>query len=435
VTRLLVHSHVPVGSAMSSPGIRAYHLARELATDFDVTLMAPNKVDAQLDRVDVRVGSVADARALDAFDVVVAQKLPPATMRHLARSHTRVIYDLYTPSALESLAVLEKEPSEGRRLLTRSEAVSQQLALATGNAFICPGDRQRDLWLGMLGALGRIDLDVYRRDRTLRSLIDVVPFGLPAERPTARERVAKGVIEGIREHHRVLLWMGGVLDWTDPFTPIRAVARISESRNDVKLLFVGLAPPSGPLPATAARALALARSLGVLDRSVFFQPGWVGYEQRESFLLEADLGVAAYLDNVENRFAFRARLLDYFWAGLPTVTTGGDELGALVRERELGRALGFHDVDGWIAAIVELLDDERARRRIGANLEHMRKALAWPNVVEPLRRLAAVPGAPVRRRTATTSIEDLWLRSRLSYELRGPVGFLGRQARKLAPRG
>ncbi|MBA2476756.1 MAG: hypothetical protein H0V40_12485, partial [Actinobacteria bacterium] len=39
------------------------------------------------------------------------------------------------------------------------------------------------------------------------------------------------------------------------------------------------------------------------------------------------VAVSAHFDDVETRFAFRTRLLDCLWAGLPVVTTRGDALG------------------------------------------------------------------------------------------------------------
>ena len=58
-----------------------------------------------------------------------------------------------------------------------------------------------------------------------------------------------------------------------------------------------------------------------LDHTVFFNDGWVPYAERGAWLAEADIGVSAHFDDIETRFAFRTRLLDYLWAGLPIVTT------------------------------------------------------------------------------------------------------------------
>ena len=54
----------------------------------------------------------------------------------------------------------------------------------------------------------------------------------------------KGVLPGIGPSDRLLLWGGGIWNWFDPLTVIRAVGRLAEGRSDVKLLFLGLKHPS-----------------------------------------------------------------------------------------------------------------------------------------------------------------------------------------------
>ncbi|MEP6977197.1 MAG: glycosyltransferase [Thermoleophilia bacterium] len=402
---------------MKSPSIRTHQIARALEDHFEVAVLT----------------SLSE---LGGFDAVVAQKLPYALARRLRRGGTRVVYDLYTPNWLEALAILEAAPTDDLLLrLARVEAYSQELALASGDAFVCTSERQRDYWLGVLAKLGRLDIDAFGRDPTFRDLIDVVHFGLPVERPVAGERVLKGVVPGIDDGDFILLWAGGILNWTDPLTVIRAVLEVARSRPAVKLVFLGVDPADPDLPVAAREAVELSSSLGVLGRTVFFH-SWVPYEQRSGFLLESDVGVAAYLDLVETRLAYRARLLDYFWAGLPTVTTGGDTLGELVSERQLGRAVGFRDVAGWTDAIRELIDDEEARRRAKENLEAIRSELAWPRVVEPLVRLLRAPTLPISRpRPARLhSAVDRFERLRLSFAMRGPLGAARAQLARLGGR-
>ncbi|MFM9022136.1 MAG: hypothetical protein ACKOK7_00035, partial [Solirubrobacterales bacterium] len=57
--------------------------------------------------------------------------------------------------------------------------------LAAASRVMCASEAQRDLWLGMMAALDRVPLEAYDRDPSLRSFIDVVPFGVPAEPPVA----------------------------------------------------------------------------------------------------------------------------------------------------------------------------------------------------------------------------------------------------------
>jgi glycosyltransferase involved in cell wall biosynthesis len=405
--RILLVANNPIGSKMDGPGVRYYNFARELANRADVTFVVPSTPDVELDFAEVLVAPQVSYRSfLDVArrsDAVIAQQLSARTMRALAGGNAKVVYDLYDPLLIETLPLLAGWPDRKQRNLTHRNVMQQQLlALSTGDAFLCASDRQRDLWLGLLTALGRVDIDTYAADPTLRGLIDVVPFGLSAEPPKPTRRVLKGVVPGIKESDSVLLWGGGIWDWFDPLTVIRAVARVAETRDDVKLFFLGTQPNSATAAMSMpARAIDAARELGVEGETVFFNDGWVDYEDRANYLLEADIGVSAHTDSAETRFAYRTRLLDYFWAGLPTLTTSGDVLGDLVGERKLGRALPAGDIDGWAAAITELLDDQQERDAIAANLEPVRHELAWPRLAA---RVAEIAAAPRVAGTATASV-------------------------------
>ena len=91
---------------------------------------------------------------------------------------------------------------------------------------------------------------------------------------------------------------------------------------------------------------------------MFFNEGWVEYDQRQNYLLEADIGVSTHLDHVETAFSFRTRVLDYLWAALPVVATAGDSLSGLVEARGLGLTVPPGDVDALETALFRLLDDK-----------------------------------------------------------------------------
>ena len=135
-----------------------------------------------------------------------------------------------------------------------------------------------------------------------------------------------------------MLWNGGLWDWLDAESVIRAVAQLSPERPRLRLVFMGA---SGAAQARDAeeRAQALARELGLLGRVVRFNDGWVPYEERGAWLLQADCAVAAHRDHLETRFSHRTRLLDCLWAGLPIVCTRGDELAERIARDGLGEAV------------------------------------------------------------------------------------------------
>jgi glycosyltransferase involved in cell wall biosynthesis len=399
VTRVLLVSNGPVGATMAGPGIRYRQFALQLADRFDVTLVIPNEPEEKLPGVrQLRARDYSHARFKQlarSYDVVVAQQLSVGAMQALARSRTRVVYDLYDPLLFERLGYHTGGKSSAAYAEPLARAVNQKqlLALQTGSAFICASDRQRDLWLGVLTALGRIDLHRYERDPALRHFVAVVPFGLEAEEPLAPGPVLKGIVEGIGTDDKVLLWGGGIWNWLDPLTPIRAVAELSRRRDDVKLFFLGVRDPksSDAGMEMTQRAVQLADELAIHRRNVFFNFGWTPYGERAGFLLEADIGVSAHFDTIETRYAFRTRLLDYFWAGLPTIATRGDVLGDLVGDEGLGMALAEGDVEGWVAAIERLLDDDAMSQVARKKLHEVRLRYTWPAVIKPLADLIEWP--------------------------------------------
>jgi hypothetical protein len=104
---------------------------------------------------------------------------------------------------------------------------------------------------------------------------------------------------------------GGIWNWFDPLTVIRAVAELAERRDDTKLYFLGVQHPNPETEEMGmdADAVVLAKELGVFGESVLFNFGWVPYEDPMNLLLEADLDVSPHFDNVKTATAV-VQLLD-----------------------------------------------------------------------------------------------------------------------------
>jgi glycosyltransferase involved in cell wall biosynthesis len=403
--RVLLYAGDPVGGNLAGPGIRYRAFARELGRRFDVVLAEPFGGGDPIEGVEVVHVPAGDRHALARLarscDAVVAQRLPLPVVLAARRCGARIVHDLYAPTLMEKVAAAARSgDSPEQRGMRRTAASALRLAARSGDAFICASERQRDFWLGVLLAEGRIDAGTFAADPSLRALVEVVPFGIDDDPPEAADGpVLKGVVPGIGANDRVLLWPGGVWDWLDPETPIRAVAELSRRRDDLRLYFLGLRSPNeGRAHGIVERARALADELGATGRSVFFNDGWVPYRERAAYLLEADAAVSAHHDDVEARLAYRSRLLDCIWARLPVVATGGDELGDLVEERGMGIAVPAGDVGAWVAAIDAILEEARAERCRRAMAE-VAPELTWARAVAPLVRLLE-GGGPERRRGA-----------------------------------
>jgi glycosyltransferase involved in cell wall biosynthesis len=267
----------------------------------------------------------------------------------------------------------------------------------------------------MLSARGKIDSRTYAADPTLRQLIDVVPFGLPSHKPRHPENVLKGVHPSVAEDDLVVLWGGGVWDWFDPLAVVEAFNLVLDRVPNAKLYFLGLQLADAGVPSMkmADAVLHRAKELGLYDTSIIFGD-WAPYEMREAFLRESDIAVSSAKDLAETRLAFRSRILDYLWAGLPVVATSGDVLSDLVERHNLGIVVPPGDVNRLASAIVDLLNDPDRRAEASARAVAVADDLRWTNCVTPLRKVAREPwrwrlmrGARERGRLVTQDVQML----------------------------
>ncbi|MDQ3898032.1 MAG: glycosyltransferase, partial [Actinomycetota bacterium] len=273
----------------------------------------------------------------------------------------------------------------------------------------------------------------YDADETLRALVDVVPFGV-SEAPPARTRPAiKGVVPGIGPDDRVLLWGGGIYNWFDPLTLLHAVDALRRRRPDVRLFFLGLKHPNPDIPemrmAVAARQLS--DRLGLTGTYAFFNEGWVDYDDRQNYLLDADIGVSTHLDHVETAFSFRTRVLDHFWASLPTVATAGDAMADLIESKQLGLTVPAGDADALEAALARLLEDDDLRAAMSVGAGAMGAELTWPKVLAPLVEFCRAPhrapdllepSVAAALRSDLAEVKERW--RGIAYDLRTAAGHL-----------
>ena len=390
-----------VGERMAGPGIRYWEFARVLGQSFPVKLIVPPYVPMDPDpelipppgsSLVVCASSRQLAEAAKTCDVLVTLGTSLLLYPFLLELNKPLVLDLYSPFMLEELQ-REAEADLLEQLTAFENSLDRLVVqLRMGDFFLCASEKQRDYWLGMLSALERVNPHTYRQDPTLRRLIDVVPFGLPAGLPRHTRPVLKGVYKNIGPDDRVILWGGGIWNWLDADTLIKAMPLILRKRADVKLFFMGIQRPNKNVARMAAldRAITLSQELGLYDQAVFFND-WVAYDERQNYLLEADIGVSLHLNHMETRFSFRTRLLDYLWAGLPTVATRGDVLGETLAAQGLARLVEPGDAGGLARAILDLLDRPGQRFESAAQFRQLAGQYRWEVALRPLIDFCAAP--------------------------------------------
>jgi len=401
VNRVLLLCADTIDERMSGPAIRYWEMARALSqAGFAVTLASPN--ETKLTSPAFRVCSHGydqnkAARLLDDADAFILQGYVLFYLPFLKSVAKPMVVDIYGPLMLENLENHATLPLKDRYRLHDSTLAVMCNQLSVGDFFVCASERQRDFWLGMLASLNRVNPQTYAPDARLYNLIDIVPFGLPAEPPQRTRAVLKGVYRGIYPEDKVILWGSGIWDWFDPLTLIEAVGRVARVRSDVKLFFMSKGHPNPQLNAALRlvmydRAVALSRDLGLYNRYVFFNQNWIPYAERANYLLEADIGASVHYDYVETLFSFRTRLLDYIWAELPMLVSAGDSMGEeVVRAHGLGEVVPCQDVEAMAQAILRLVDTPNLRTQYHPRFAAIRDQFRWERAVEPLARFCAQP--------------------------------------------
>lgn len=395
MTRVLIITGDPIGVRMAGPAIRAWNMARVLSTENDVVLMTTTRlepVESPFRCELVQPGETGAFNALHAWaDVVVFQGHALDQFEVLRTSTKVLVADIYDPMHLE---MLEQGRELGAatwklRVSTATRVLNDQLALA--DYFLCASERQRLFYLGQLAALGRVNPANYENDPHLRGLLDVAPFGLDSVAPQHTRDVIKGVVPGIAKDDLVILWGGGVYSWFDPKSLIRAVAQLATRRPDVRLFFLGTKHPGVDEMGIVRESFDLARELGVLDSTVFFNETWVEYDDRQNYLAEADAGASTHMSHIETTFSFRTRILDYLWAGLPMVVTEGDSFAELIEAEGLGVVVPAQDVDALASALERVLYDNEFAATVRSNVERVRSEFEWERALAPLSAFVRAP--------------------------------------------
>jgi len=356
---------------------------------------------------------------IDKTDIILCIGMTFARYKSIKESGKYLIIDVYDPYNLATLPEYESEPMDERLKIHRSihEVFNEQFYY--GDFFLCASERQRDFWLGMLAALGRINPYSYNQDPTLYKMIGVVPFGLTSSKPIHTANVLKGVLGNIKKNDFVIIWGGGIYNWFDPLTLIRAMAKIDKITDDVKLFFMGVKHPNPEVRELQMvnETVSLAKKLKVYDKNVFFNFGWVDYNERQNYLLEADAGIITHPDHVETRFSFRTRVMDYLWASLPVISTEGDYLSTVIDRKGLGIITRDRNVGDLVDAIIKLKEDRAFYQQCVKNIKNIAQDYTWEKVCRPIIDFCRDPvtsayrkndaGAPIDTRGSIDVVEKV----------------------------
>lgn len=391
--RLLIVTPDVVGKKMAGPGMRYIAIARSLAPFMPVTFAIGIEGSQTYDFGDagVHVATYSHVdelqKLIDDCDVIFCQFIDTNAIRYALSKSKKVVYDLYNALPIETVGAekisgytnITDKDREYRELLRYFRFCSQ-----TGSYFVTSNERQRDWWLGFIMSSAGI-LPSNLKCRSMADIIGLVPFGMEDYEPAVTTHGLRGHY-GITDEDFVLIWGGGIWDWFDAETPIKAVAELAKKDPHIKIVFYGTVHPNSAVgkPKAVDRAQKLAQDLGVFGSNVIFHDGWIPADQRANYLMDADVAVSSHLESLETHYAFRTRILDHFWTQLPSLVTSGDWFADYINQHDLGVVTPCQDLEATKKAILRL-QDTTEQARIKKNIAAIREQWRWNTTTTDLR--------------------------------------------------
>ena len=405
MSRVLLLCPEPLGHRQPAGiGIRFLEMARVLADDgHSIRLMSPDGGGAPFDAE--RASPEALQRATSNADVVVVQgHIANDLFAHGLRIPT--VVDLYDPYVVENLHYYRDHGAE----VFRHDHSTLLRSLHRGDFFLCASAAQRAFFLGMLMAVGRANPVLYDDDPTLRSLIDIAPFGV-------RSDIA---IQPDADSRRILF--GGIYGWYDPILAMDAVSRLREHEPQATLTFTRHPNPDVTPQGRAAEALQYAKTQG-FESFITFEP-WIAYEERQAFFARHGLALLTFRPSLETDLAMRTRIFDYIAMGLPVITSSAPGTDEVIERYDAGVVVPGDDPRDYARAVLERLRDPQRETRAAAARTALLRDYSWTSTLEPLRRFCRAPRIETTRETFGVEISTPNV----------PLSFLDRLMRRIEGR-
>jgi glycosyltransferase involved in cell wall biosynthesis len=350
---VVVHTPDVVGERMAGPGIRAWHVADELAKHFATMLVCKREGDLPV-RGDFRVAPRGSAEALVAMrsaDVLIGQ---PARGFRRQRRGQRVVYDLFDPVLLELREMYGRRPSMRQRIHFEAERWRIRRAMGEGDLLLVAAAKQRELYRGAAAAIIEI------------------PFGI--------EEVG---VAAPSERENIILWGGGTWEWLDPATAVEAVLAVNRRGIDCRLLFLGRSRPNQHV-VDRRREDRLDELIAEGGTFVEANDSWTPYRERLSWLRRSKVAIMLHRPTAEAAYSIRTRLFDAIAAAVPVITTEQGYAAELVASEGLGLVVPPSDAAAVADAIATLIGDDGFYARCVSNLIRIQPRFGWDVVTRPL---------------------------------------------------
>jgi glycosyltransferase involved in cell wall biosynthesis len=294
------------------------------------------------------------------------------------------VIDLYDPFIVENLHYSTTTGSE----VFLHDYGTLMNSLQRGDLFLCASRAQRLFYLGALLAARRLNPSLFHADPTVRSLIEVVPFGVAEAPLIPRPETSENIL------------FGGIYDWYDAKLAVQAVERLRSVVPGATLTF-NRHPNADITPqGVAAETEAWVRE-HKLD-FVRFDP-WIAYEQRAAYYAGFSAALLTFPQSLETDLSMRTRVYDYLWAGLPIVTSSARGTDEIIERYDVGRVVKGSDPGAYAAALIALFSSPVVMARMSAQTRRFVTEHQWKDVLKPLVDFCSSPRFDATKPTPSAS--------------------------------
>lgn len=283
------------------------------------------------------------------------------------------VVDLYDPYIIENLHYYADRGAE----VFQHDHFTLVNSIARGDYFLCASEAQRQFYLGLLLACGRLNPMLFESDPRLESLIGIAPFGVqPPRAPKMRDLDAPAIL------------FGGIYDWYDPVAAIDAVAIARQSLPGATLTFTHHPNPELTPQGKLGEAMAHAKAKGY--DFVRFEP-WAAYADRAEFFEQFAIALLTFPRSIETDLSMRTRVYDYLWCGLPIVTSSAPGTDEILARYGAGAVVAQDDPAAFARELVAIVRDRGRYERLARGAYDFVRDHQWDRTLAPLRAFCAAP--------------------------------------------
>jgi glycosyltransferase involved in cell wall biosynthesis len=219
--------------------------------------------------------------------------------------------------------------------------------------------RNSDLIISVGELLGEL------REQQIGKKVNVIPNGVDYELfRSAQEKIS---------HPPTIVYIGYVYGWAGLEIIFQSLLQVRKDIPSIRFLIAGHSTPE-----YLRKLLKLKGELG-LEECVQYL-GKLSYSDLVPNLRESDIGMALFRPIPLRKYAFPLKVVEYFAAGLPVITTKGLQAARVVEDAGAGLAVEYSET-AVAEAIIEMLNNGERYRNYSGNAVTAARDYDWSDLM------------------------------------------------------